>query len=308
MKQIYENVLELIGNTPLIHLNQIEKEQKTACSLYAKLERTNPGGSVKDRIAKQMILDGFANGSINNETVLIEATSGNTGVGISMLGAYFGLKVIICMPETMSKERRMLMSSYGATLVLTEGKLGMAGSVQKAEEIHREYPNSIIMSQFENPSNPKAHYLTTGPEIYEALEGKIDAFVAGFGTGGTVSGVGKYLKERNPNIKIFGIEPASSPLITKGQAGPHKIQGIGANFKPGTLDLKIVDEILVVTNEEALDATRALAKKEGLLVGISSGAALCGALQVAQKGFKNIVTLFPDTGERYLSSGVFDIE
>lgn len=306
MKKIYENVTELIGNTPLVHLSKIEAEFGIEGSIYAKLERNNPGGSVKDRVAKQMIEDGFAIGNINKNTVLIEATSGNTGIGIAMLGAYFGLEVIICMPETMSKERQLLMSAYGAKLVLTPGSLGMAGSVSKAEEIHASNPNSIIMSQFANPSNPKAHYEVTGPEIYEALDGEIDIFVAGIGTGGTVTGVGKYLKEMNPNIKIVGIEPASSPLLTAGQAGKHAIQGIGANFKPDVLDLSILDEILTITNEEAFETARLVARKEGLLVGISSGAALCGAIKLAKRGNLNVVTLFPDTGERYLSSGVFN--
>ena len=306
--KIYQNVIQLIGDTPLIHLSKIEFDHSAKGSIYAKLERNNPGGSVKDRIAKQMIEDGIASGKIDGNTVLIEATSGNTGIGISMLGAYYGLKVIICMPETMSKERRLLMSAYGAELVLTPGALGMAGSVEEAKKIHEENPNSIIVSQFANPSNPKAHYLTTGPEIYEGLDGKIDVFVAGIGTGGTITGIGKYLKEKNPNIKIIGVEPASSPLLTTGKAGKHAIQGIGANFKPDVLDLSIIDEIMTITDEEALSTARMVAKAEGLLVGVSSGAALCAAIKIAKEKTLNVVTLLPDTGERYLSSGLFEQE
>ncbi len=301
------NVFELIGNTPLVRLARIEDEFDLSSKIYAKVERFNPGGSVKDRVARQMILDGIANGEINNDTILMEATSGNTGIGIAMLGSYFGFKVIIVMPDSMSVERRRLMTAYGAEIVLTPGAEGMKGAIAKVKALHDENPNSLIMSQFSNPSNPTAHYKTTGPEIFEALEGKVDAFVGGIGTGGTVTGVGRYLKEKNPDVFVLGVEPASSPFLTKAFAGKHAIEGIGAGFKPDVLDLQFVDEVKPIEDEEAKECARLLARKEGLLVGISSGAALAAGVQYAKANpDKNIVVLLPDTGERYLSKGLFD--
>lgn len=305
--KIAENVIEFIGATPLLHLNKIEECCGLSCKIYAKVERFNPGGSVKDRVAMQMIRDGFEKGVIKNSTLLIEATSGNTGIGIAMLGAYFGLSVTIVMPDSMSEERRKLMTAYGARIVLTPGALGMKGAIAEAERIHEENEDSIIMSQFTNLSNPKAHYLTTGPEIAEALGDNVDAFVGGIGTGGTVTGVGRYLKEKNPNVYVLGVEPASSPFLTQGIAGKHAIEGIGAGFKPDILNLDYVDSVDTVENADAKEYANLLAKKEGLLVGISSGAALCATVRYGAKNpGKTIVVLLPDTGERYLSKGLFD--
>ena len=305
----YKRIIDTIGDTPIVELHNIESKFALKAKIFAKVEFFNPGGSVKDRIAKAMIEDAEKQGLINKDTVLIEPTSGNTGIGLSMVAASKGLRIIIVMPETMSIERRNLMKAYGAELVLTEGAKGMKGAIAKAEELSKEIPNSFIPSQFTNKVNPKIHYLTTGPEIYEDLDGKVDIFVAGVGTGGTISGVGKYLKEQNPNIKVVAVEPASSPVLSKGTPGPHKIQGIGAGFVPQTLDTSIYDEIITIENEEALEMGRESARSEGLLVGISSGAALKAAIKLAQreenKG-KNIVVLLPDTGERYLSTAMFN--
>lgn len=285
-------------------LHKIEEHFRLEAHLFAKIERNNPGGSVKDRVALQMIKDGLDSETIKEGSTLIEATSGNTGIGLAMLGAYYGLKVIIVMPSTMSKERRDLMSAYGAEIILVDGN--MSNAVEKANELLTIIPNSVLAGQFINQSNPKAHYLSTGREIYEALDGNIDLFIAGIGTGGTLTGVAKYLKEQNPSIRAIGVEPASSPFLSKGQAGAHKIEGIGAGFKPDILDLSLVDEVLTIEDEEAKEFAKLLALQEGILAGVSSGAALCGAVKLAkQYSNKNIVTLFPDTGERYLSKGLF---
>ena len=305
--KVYKNILELIGNTPLVRLTKIEKEYNLEAHLYAKLELFNPAGSAKDRIAYQMITDAFNSGALTNESVIIEPTSGNTGIGLALASKVRGLRAILVMPDTMSIERRNLLKAYGAELVLTEGKIGMKGAIAKANELAKEIPHSFIPSQFDNPSNPKAHYLTTGPEIYRDLDGEVDIFVASVGTGGTITGTGKYLKEQNPNIKVVAVEPASSPVLSKGESGPHKIQGIGAGFVPNVLDTSIYDEIVAVTNEDAFEYAK-IARKEGLLVGISSGAALRAAMEVAKRKEnqnKNIVVLFPDTGERYLSTPGF---
>lgn len=308
MSKIYQGFSDLIGNTPLVALNKIKKAYGLEANIYGKVESFNPAGSVKDRIAYQMINDAIQAGKINQDTVLIEPTSGNTGIGLAAVAAGLGLRLIITMPETMSIERRKLIAAYGAELVLTPGTNGMKGAIAKANELANQIENSFIPSQFENPSNPKAHYDHTGPEIYSALDGNIDVFVAGIGTGGTLSGVGKYLKEQKSDIRIVGVEPADSALLTKGIAGPHKIQGIGAGFIPDTLDQTIYDEVIAIENEEAFETGRLLAQKEGLLVGISAGAALKAAIKLAQrpefKG-KNIVVLFPDTGDRYLSTQMF---
>ena len=305
---VYEKIIDTVGNTPIVELINIEKKYNLEARLFAKVEFFNPGGSVKDRIAKAMIEDAERKGLINKDTVLIEPTSGNTGVGLSMVAAAKGLRIIIVMPDTMSIERRNLMKAYGAELVLTEGAKGMKGAIAKADELASKTPNSFIPSQFTNPSNPRIHYETTGPEIYKDMNGKVDIFVAGVGTGGTISGTGKYLKEKNSSIKIVAVEPASSPVLSKGTSGPHKIQGIGAGFIPDTLDTSIYDEIIAIENEEAFEMGRASARSEGLLVGISSGAALSAAIKLAKreenKG-KNIVVLLPDTGERYLSTVMF---
>lgn len=305
---VYEKIIDTVGNTPIVELINIEKKYNLEARLFAKVEFFNPGGSVKDRIAKAMIEDAERKGLINKDTVLIEPTSGNTGVGLSMVAAAKGLRIIIVMPDTMSIERRNLMKAYGAELVLTEGAKGMKGAIAKADELASKTPNSFIPSQFTNPSNPRIHYETTGPEIYKDMNGKVDIFVAGVGTGGTISGTGKYLKEKISSIKIVAVEPASSPVLSKGTSGPHKIQGIGAGFIPDTLDTSIYDEIIAIENEEAFEMGRASARSEGLLVGISSGAALAAAIKLAKreenKG-KNIVVLLPDTGERYLSTVMF---
>lgn len=304
----FKKITDLVGKTPLVELGNLEKKFALNAKLYAKVEFFNPGGSVKDRIAKAMIEEAERQGLINEKTVLIEPTSGNTGIGLSMVAASKGLRIIIVMPETMSLERRNLIKAYGAELVLTEGSKGMKGAIAKADELAKEIPNSFIPSQFTNKENPRIHYLTTGPEIFDDLDGKVDIFVAGVGTGGTISGTGKFLKEKNPKLRVIAVEPESSPVLSKGVAGPHKIQGIGAGFVPETLDTKIYDEIITISNEKAFETGRESARTEGLLVGISSGAALAAAIQLAQKDEnkgKNIVVLLPDTGERYLSTAMF---
>ena len=304
---IYNSVSDIIGNTPLVHITNFEKAYNLAANVYAKLEYFNPAGSVKDRIAKAIIDDAVASGKLKSDSVIIEPTSGNTGIGIASYAAAKGYKVIITMPESMSVERRNLMKAYGAELVLTDATKGMKGAIAKAEEIHAENPNSIIAGQFVNPVNPKIHYETTGPEIWKDTDGKVDIFVAGVGTGGTVSGVGKYLKEQNPAVKIVAVEPASSPVLSTGTAGAHKIQGIGAGFVPDTLDTKIYDEVITVENEKAFEIGGEFPSIEGALVGISSGAALAAAIELAgrpeNKG-KNIVALLPDSGDRYLSTAM----
>ena len=306
--KVYSKITDAIGNTPLVELTNIEKKYNLKARIIAKVESFNPGGSVKDRIAKAMIEKAGKEGLLNKDTVIIEPTSGNTGVGLCMVGASKGLKVIIVMPDTMSIERRNLMKAYGAELVLTEGAKGMKGAIAKAKELAKEIPNSFIPSQFTNMANPNIHYLTTGPEIYNDLEGNIDFFVAGVGTGGTLSGTGKYLKEKTPNVKVIAVEPETSPVLSKGTPGPHKIQGIGAGFIPATLDTSIYDGIITIGNEEAFEMGRESARVEGLLVGISSGAAMKAAIKIAQReenAGKTIVVLLPDTGERYLSTAMF---
>jgi len=307
---IYQNASELIGRTPLLKLNNIEKKFNLNVNLYAKIEFFNPTGSVKDRIALSMIETAEKQGKLQRDSVIIEPTSGNTGIGLASVCAAKGYKCILVMPENMSSERIKLIKAYGAEVVLSPAKLGMKGSVEKAEELSKSYENSFIPAQFDNPSNPEIHYKTTGPEIYKSTNRKVDIFVACFGTGGTISGVGKYLKEMSKNIKIIGVEPQDSPLLTKGKAGPHKIQGIGANFIPKTLDRKYIDEILTASNEESFEYARMLGKYEGILVGISSGAALSAAIKMAQRNEnngKNIVVLFPDSGDRYLSTELFNV-
>ncbi len=306
--KIYESITDTIGGTPLVELKNIEKKFNLKAKIIAKVEFFNPGGSVKDRIAKAMLDEAEAKGLVNKDTVIIEPTSGNTGIGLCMVGASRGLRVIIAMPETMSVERRNLMKAYGAELVLTDGSKGMKGAIAKAEELAKEIPNSFIPSQFTNMANPEIHYKTTGKELFEDIDGNIDFFVAGVGTGGTISGTGKYLKEKKPSIKVVAVEPETSPVLSKGTPGPHKIQGIGAGFVPDTLDTKIYDEILPIANEDAFEMGRESARVEGLLIGISSGAALKAAITLAQReenAGKTIVVLFPDTGERYLSTAMF---
>lgn len=306
---IAKSLTELIGNTPLLELSNYEKAQNLEATLVGKLEYFNPLSSVKDRIAYALIKDAEDKGLINKDTTIIEPTSGNTGVGLAFVAAARGYRLILTMPETMSIERRRLVAALGAELVLTEGAKGMKGAIAKADELAKEIPNSYIPGQFVNPANPAIHRETTGPEIWKDTDGKVDIFVAGIGTGGTVTGVGEALKAKNPNIKIIGVEPAASPVITEGKSGPHKIQGIGAGFIPDTLNTGILDEVITVANEDAYATTKALAGSDGLLVGISSGAAVFAATQLAKrpenKG-KLIVVLLPDTGERYLSTGVFD--
>lgn len=306
--KVYEKLTDLIGSTPLFKLSNFAKEEKLDATVLAKLEYFNPAGSVKDRIAKAMIEDAEAKGLLKKGSVIIEPTSGNTGIGLASVAAARGYRIILTMPETMSVERRNLLKAYGAELVLTEGAKGMKGAIAKAEELKNEIPNSFIPGQFVNMANPTAHYNTTGPEIWNDTDGKVDIFIAGVGTGGTLSGVGKYLKEKNKDIKVIAVEPASSPVLSKGVAGPHKIQGIGAGFVPETLNTKIYDEIIPVENEEAFRDGKEIARKEGILVGISSGAALYAASVVAKrpenKG-KTIVVLLPDTGDRYLSTPMF---
>ena len=304
MSKVKNSFLDLVGNTPLVRVNNLIKKDELKADVLAKLEYFNPAGSVKDRIAKEMILDALEKGLINENTTLIEPTSGNTGIGLSAVATALNLKIIITMPETMSVERRNLMKAYGAELVLTPGSEGMKGAIAKAKELASQIENSFIPGQFENPANPTAHYKTTGPEIYEQTEGKVDIFVAGVGTGGTISGIGKYLKEKNPEVKVVAVEPASSPVLSTGKGGAHKIQGIGAGFVPETLDTKIYDEIITVENEDAFATGKEMAKTEGILVGISSGAALYAAKELAKReenAGKTIVVLLPDGGDRYLS-------
>ena len=308
MSKIYTSADQLIGKTPLLELSHIEKAEKLEAKLLAKLEYFNPAGSVKDRIAKAILDDAEASGKLKPDSVIIEPTSGNTGIGLASVAAARGYRIIIVMPETMSVERRQLMKAYGAELVLSDGAKGMKGAIAKAEEIAAQTPGSFIAGQFVNPANPKAHYETTGPEIWEDTDGQVDIFVAGVGTGGTLTGVGEYLKSQNPNVKVVAVEPAGSPVLSKGVAGAHKIQGIGAGFVPDTLNTKVYDEIITVENEDAFATGRELARKEGLLVGISSGAAVWAAAQLAKRPEnqgKRIVVLLPDTGDRYLSTPMF---
>ena len=304
MSKIYTSADQLIGHTPLLELTHIEKDADLSAKLLAKLEYFNPAGSVKDRIAKAMIDDAEASGKLKPGSVIIEPTSGNTGIGLAAVG----YRIIIVMPETMSVERRQLMKAYGAELVLSEGAKGMKGAIAKADELAKEIPNSFIPGQFVNPANPKAHIATTGPEIWDDTDGKVDIFVAGVGTGGTITGVGQYLKSKNPDVKVVAVEPATSPVLSKGTAGAHKIQGIGAGFVPDVLDTKVYDEIITVENDDAFATGRLIGHKEGVLVGISSGAAVWAAIELAKRpenAGKNIVVLLPDTGDRYLSTPLF---
>jgi len=305
---IYTSIEELVGHTPLFEAKNIEKEIKASARILCKLERFNPAGSAKDRVALNMIKDYESKGLLTKDTVIIEPTSGNTGIGLAAIGAARGLRTIIVMPDSMSEERILLMKAYGAELVLTPGAEGMVGAIAKAEEIQKSIPGSLIAGQFENPANPQAHYLSTGPEIWEDTNGQVDCFIAGAGTGGTISGTGKYLKEKKPNIKIIAFEPETSPLITKGFAGKHDLQGIGANFIPDNYDSSVVDEVITISDEEAYAMGRMMASKEGILVGITSGAALAAAQKISQRPEfqgKTIVCLMPDTGDRYLSTKMF---
>ena len=305
---VYTSIDQLIGNTPLLELSNIEKNLDLKAKVLVKLEYFNPAGSVKDRIAKAMLDDAEAAGKLNKDSVIIEPTSGNTGVGLASVAAARGYRLIITMPETMSVERRLLMKAYGAELVLTDGAKGMKGAIAKAEELTAEIPNSFIAGQFTNPANPQAHIKTTGPEIWNDTEGKVDVFVAGVGTGGTVTGVGTYLKSQNPDVKVVAVEPASSPVLSKGTAGAHKIQGIGAGFVPDTLDTSVYDEVIAVENDDAFETGRLVGHSEGVLVGISSGAAVWAAIELAKRpenDGKTIVALLADTGERYLSTPLF---
>ena len=309
MSKIYTSADQLIGHTPLLELTHIEKNNGLEAKVLAKLEYLNPAGSVKDRIAKAMLDDAEAKGLLKPDSVIIEPTSGNTGIGLASVAAARGYRIIIVMPETMSVERRQLMKAYGAELVLTEGAKGMKGAIAKADELAKELPNSFIPGQFVNPANPAAHKATTGPEIWEDTDGKVDIFVAGVGTGGTITGVGEYLKSQNPNVKVVAVEPASSPVLSKGTAGAHKIQGIGAGFVPDVLDTKVYDEIIPVANEDAFAAGKEVGRSEGVLVGISAGAALWAAIELAKRPEnegKTIVALLPDTGDRYLSTPLFE--
>lgn len=308
MCRIYTSAQQLIGNTPLLALNRIAKAQKLTAVLLAKLEGWNPAGSVKDRVALAMIEDAEKRGLLKPGSTIIEPTSGNTGIGLASVAACKGYRTIIVMPDTMSMERRLLMGAYGAQLVLTEGTQGMRGAIAKAQELAAEIPDSFIPGQFDNPANPAAHFASTGPEIWEDTDGKVDIFVAGVGTGGTITGTGAYLKKKNPDLKIVAVEPAGSPLLSKGLVGSHGLQGIGANFIPAVLDTEIYDEIITVTEEQAYEAGRLMAGSEGVLTGISSGAALHAAIQVAKRpenAEKTVVVLLPDSGERYLSTGMF---
>lgn len=305
----YKSITQLIGNTPLLELENIAREYALEAKIFAKLEYFNPAGSIKDRIAYSMLKHAEQSGLINSDSVIIEPTSGNTGIALAAICASKGYRIIIVMPETMSAERRQLMKAYGAELVLTEGAKGMSGAIAKAEELAKEIPGSFLTGQFVNPQNPEAHRITTGPEIWEATGGKVDIFVAGVGTGGTITGTGEYLKSKNPDISVVAVEPKDSPMLSTGEAGPHKIQGIGAGFIPEIMNTKIFDEVITVANEDAFEAARLAARKAGVLVGISAGANLWAAIQLAKrpenKG-KNIVTVFPDTGERYLSTTLFE--
>ncbi len=308
MSKVYNNIAELVGKTPLVELASYEEAKGLQAHIIAKVEYFNPAGSVKDRIAKAIIEDAEASGRLKPGYTIIEPTSGNTGIGLAAIGTSKGYKVVITLPETMSVERRNLIKAYGAELVLTDGTKGMKGAIAKAEELHKENPNSIIAGQFVNPANPQIHYNTTGPEIWNDLDGQVDVFIAGVGTGGTITGVGKYLKEKNPNIKVIAVEPDASPVLSTGISGPHKIQGIGAGFVPDVLDTKIYNEIIRVTNDDAFKVGKEIARTQGFLVGISSGAAIWAATEVAKrpqyKG-KNIVVILPDTGDRYLSTPLF---
>ena len=308
VSKIYKSVTELIGRTPIIELKNIEEKHNLKATVLAKLEYFNPAGSVKDRVAKAMIEDAEKSGVLKKGATIIEPTSGNTGIGLASVATAKGYKTILTMPETMSIERRNLLKAYGAEIVLTDGTKGMSGAIAKANELKEEIENAVILGQFVNPSNPQTHFNTTGPEIFEDTDGNVDIFVAGVGTGGTLSGVGKYLKSKKSDVKIVAAEPATSPVLSEGHGGPHKIQGIGAGFVPDTLDTKIYDEIITVKNEDAFSTANSIAKKEGILVGISSGASLWAALQLAKRPEnegKTIVALLPDTGERYLSTGIF---
>ena len=307
--KIYHSIQEMVGQTPILQLHHIEKLEQTQAHLFAKLEYYNPAGSVKDRVARGMLLDALKSGKLQPGATIIEPTSGNTGIGLCAIGTALGFEVIIVMPDTMSEERRKLMKAFGAKLVLTPGQEGMTGAINKAKALVKDIPQSFIPSQFTNPSNPKAHYLSTGPEINEQMDGKVDIFVAGVGTGGTISGVGQYLKEKNPQVQIIAVEPKDSPLLSNGQTGPHQLQGIGANFVPETLDTHIYDQIITVSTDEAFEAARQLAQKEGILTGISSGAALYAAKTLAKQPEnkdKNIVVLLPDGGDRYLSTALYE--
>ena len=311
MSHIYSSMEDLIGGTPLLELKKIEKEFDLKARILAKLEYFNPAGSVKDRIAKEMILDAEEKGILKSGSTIIEPTSGNTGIGLAAVGTARGYKVILVMPETMSVERRMMMKAYGAEIVLSEGSKGMKGAIEKAEELHQSIPGSIIPGQFDNSANPRAHYKTTGPEIWEDTDGEVDIFIAGVGTGGTVSGVGKYLKEKKSSVEVIAVEPKGSPVLSEGHPGPHKIQGIGAGFVPKTLDTSIYDKVVTAVEEDAYKAARDMGKREGILVGISSGAALSVAIEEAKKlenEGKTIVVLLPDTGDRYFSTPLFKEE
>lgn len=307
--KIYHSIQEMVGQTPILQLHHIEKQEQTQAHLFAKLEYYNPAGSVKDRVARGMLLDALESGKLQPGATIIEPTSGNTGIGLCAIGVALGFEVIIVMPDTMSEERRKLMKAFGAKLVLTPGQEGMTGAINKAKALAKDISQSFIPSQFTNPSNPKAHYLSTGPEMNEQMDGKVDIFVAGVGTGGTISGVGQYLKEKNPQVQIIAVEPKDSPLLSNGQTGPHQLQGIGANFVPETLDTHIYDQIITVSTDEAFEAARQLAQKEGILTGISSGAALYAAKTLAKQPEnkdKNIVVLLPDGGDRYLSTALYE--
>ena len=308
VSKIYKSVTELIGRTPIIELKNIEEKHNLKATVLAKLEYFNPAGSVKDRVAKAMIEDAEKSGVLKKDATIIEPTSGNTGIGLASVATAKGYKTILTMPETMSVERRNLLKAYGAEIVLTDGTKGMSGAIAKANELKEEIENAVILGQFVNPANPKVHYETTGPEIFEDTDGNVDIFVAGVGTGGTLSGTGKYLKSKNPSVKVVAVEPATSPVLSEGHGGPHKIQGIGAGFVPDTLDTDIYDEIITVKNEDAFATANTIAKSEGILVGISSGASLWAAVELAKRPEnegKTIVALLPDTGERYLSAGVY---